>query len=211
MTSIASSQRGSPQERILATAVVLFAKVGYNGASVRDIARSAEVNEVTIYRHYTSKRMLFNAAVESELQKLSTCGLAVSGQLAETTDLNSAFHIIFNLIVDAVARHPNMVRLLQYSALEFGRGIEPLYRKYLGELLESSANHFRRCAEVDRLSCSDPQTIFLAFAATAVCLETFYPAVTGEASPLRSRSDAASDFTELWLVTLAGRRSKAAF
>jgi AcrR family transcriptional regulator len=57
-------------ERILTTATELFARFGYNGVSTRDVASAAQVNEVTVYRHFPHKHDLYLAVLESELQQL---------------------------------------------------------------------------------------------------------------------------------------------
>jgi AcrR family transcriptional regulator len=165
------SKKGSSQERILAAAVGLFSQVGYKGTSTRDIARVAEVNEVTIYRHYPNKRELFKAAVESELQSLTVLDDLVD-QLANIEEPGSAFYLVFEFVCKAIASRPNLVRLVQFSALEFGREVEPLYRKYLGEWLRASAAHLQRWALEGELRNLDPELIVLAFAASAVSLET---------------------------------------
>ena len=58
------------KQRILDAATDLFAASGYNGVSTRDIARTAAVNETSIYRHYPGKRELFLAALDAELSKV---------------------------------------------------------------------------------------------------------------------------------------------
>ncbi|MGA8628913.1 MAG: helix-turn-helix domain-containing protein, partial [Terracidiphilus sp.] len=60
--------KGDAESRILASAAEMFARFGYNGVSTRDIASSAGVNEVTIYRHYPRKRDLYFAVLDTELQ-----------------------------------------------------------------------------------------------------------------------------------------------
>ena len=57
-------------ERILTTATELYARFGYNGVSTRDVASAAQVNEVTVYRHFPRKHDLYLAVLESELQQL---------------------------------------------------------------------------------------------------------------------------------------------
>jgi len=74
MAGPSSSARGSTEERILATSASLFAQFGYNGVSTREIASAAEVNEVTIYRHYPRKRDLYIAVLGAELQRVNLRG-----------------------------------------------------------------------------------------------------------------------------------------
>ncbi len=52
------------RERILDAATEIFASQGYTGATTRAIAALAGVNEVTLFRHFGSKRNLFQAMVE---------------------------------------------------------------------------------------------------------------------------------------------------
>jgi AcrR family transcriptional regulator len=41
--------------RILHAALRLFAEYGFHGASIRDLARAAEINSATLYAHYAAK------------------------------------------------------------------------------------------------------------------------------------------------------------
>ncbi len=48
------------KEKILEVARVMFAEKGFEGTSVRDIAKVAEVNVASVNYHFTSKENLFN-------------------------------------------------------------------------------------------------------------------------------------------------------
>jgi AcrR family transcriptional regulator len=49
--------------KILDAALQVFAETGYRGATTRRIAQEADVNEVTLFRHFGSKEELIRAAV----------------------------------------------------------------------------------------------------------------------------------------------------
>jgi len=49
------------KEKILITALRLFAKDGYEAVSVRDIAQAVGITKGALYRHYENKRDLFNS------------------------------------------------------------------------------------------------------------------------------------------------------
>src|SRR5580692_1095549 len=76
-------------ERILTTATELFARFGYNGVSTRDVALAAQVNEVTVYRHYPRKHDLYLAVLEAELQQLRFRGDLLAG-VADAPDGRTA-------------------------------------------------------------------------------------------------------------------------
>jgi AcrR family transcriptional regulator len=180
---------GGAQERILKAAVQLFARVGYNGVSTREIALAADVNEATIYRHFPKKRDLFNAALESELRTL-TLSAELVGQLGNTTDLQSGFRLIFQIISQALGRRPNLVRLLQFGALEIGPELTPLYRQYLGELLAMSGSYLKNCQDASE-SRVDPYMAALVLAGAAVSQHGFYQLFHDETSSLTCHESAA--------------------
>ena len=60
------------KERILLAAREVFMRQGYAGATTRQIANEAGVNEVTLFRHFGNKENIFKAVVETgaDLDKL---------------------------------------------------------------------------------------------------------------------------------------------
>lgn len=58
------SQSETTRQRIIDAANALFGRVGYRRATTRAIAAAAGVNEVTIFRHFGSKRNLLRASIE---------------------------------------------------------------------------------------------------------------------------------------------------
>jgi AcrR family transcriptional regulator len=52
------------QDRILSAALRVFAETGYRGATTRRIAQLADVNEVTLFRHFGSKEELLLKALQ---------------------------------------------------------------------------------------------------------------------------------------------------
>jgi AcrR family transcriptional regulator len=55
---------GNTKENILHTALRLFAKDGYEAASVSDIARELGMTKGALYKHYKNKRDIFDSIVE---------------------------------------------------------------------------------------------------------------------------------------------------
>ena len=55
------------RERILDAAARTFSLEGIQGATTRQIARKAGVNEVTLFRHFKSKEQLLGAVLERGL------------------------------------------------------------------------------------------------------------------------------------------------
>ena len=71
--SPAAAKRRPACERLLEAAARIFARDGLSGATTREIARAAGVNEVTLFRHFHTKENLVSAVAER------MCG-SVSGE-----------------------------------------------------------------------------------------------------------------------------------
>mgnify|MGYP004686656259 FL=1 len=55
---------GDMKERIMETALELFAEKGYLGTSMNDIAKQLGFTKAALYKHYTSKQEILNRIVE---------------------------------------------------------------------------------------------------------------------------------------------------
>jgi AcrR family transcriptional regulator len=196
----------SPQERILSAATDRFAEVGYSGASTRDIARAAAVNDATVYRHFSSKKELFGAVLETELMKLTIRTASVK-LVATKKDTRATLCAIFESLTKALLGEPKLLRLLQFSVLEFGYGMQPLYNKYLTALLHEATTYLESRRAADELQCNDPRGMVVALAVTVVGLQTLYPLFEGEVISLRPRQENAAKCVDLWLALLAEGQS----
>jgi AcrR family transcriptional regulator len=58
------------RRRILEAAGRVFARDGFRGATTREIAREAQVNEVTLFRHFRSRNDLLRAVLCRPLEKV---------------------------------------------------------------------------------------------------------------------------------------------
>ncbi len=160
MAGITGSTRGGTEERILKTAAALFAQFGYNGVSTREIAGSAEVNEVTIYRHYPRKRDLYLAVLSAEVQRVHLSGELLT-HLAEAQSGRAALAGAFDLIATTLMREPQLLRLLGFSALELSDELDPLLRRHLGEQVEVIARYLDPWIQRGELRCANAKTLVL--------------------------------------------------
>jgi AcrR family transcriptional regulator len=208
------NETNATRDRMITAAVALFARAGFNGVTTRDIAINANVSEGNLFRYFRSKRELFIAAIDHELSKLRararllnlspsppTAGAPGAPLSCGTVDSRVALRSLFELITETVVRQPELVRLLQFSMLEFGPEMGPLYRKHLDSILADSARNFEQWSQNYGLrNLSAPVTV-LSFVATVVLLQ-LYPVVSGVELPFSSVESAAAEYAELWYRVL---------
>ena len=69
-------RRGESQERILDAAEALFARSGFNGVSIKDIAQAAEVDAGLLHYYFSSKAGLYSAVIARRAGEVNVARLA---------------------------------------------------------------------------------------------------------------------------------------
>jgi|HubBroStandDraft_1064217.scaffolds.fasta_scaffold212610_1 AcrR family transcriptional regulator len=167
MSDASELRKRDTEQRILASAAALFARFGYNGVGTRDIASVAEVNEVTIYRHYPRKRDLYLAVISSQLKHVQLQeDLLV--RIADARDGQAALESAWALIAATVSQKPELIRLLQYSTLELKEDLNPLLRENVGELVDVVVRHLNPWIDKGDLRGTSGKALVLTLIAIAV-------------------------------------------
>ena len=117
------------ESEILARGLTAFGELGYDGASVRELARRLGVSHNFINDRYGSKERFWRAVIDRSLTaQVARLGatLNVSGEdeLARLRNLVHAFH-------QANAAEPDLARILQYESIRGGQRLEYVFQRYL--------------------------------------------------------------------------------
>ncbi|MEP5567656.1 MAG: helix-turn-helix domain-containing protein [Halioglobus sp.] len=97
--------------RIMDVAEELFAKRGYDGTSLRQIAEAADIKEPGIYNHFSGKKGLYEAVLFRALNPMAEAmanSLDQANGLHDYTDLPS-------VMTDMLLEHPQMAALFQQA------------------------------------------------------------------------------------------------
>src|SRR5512141_2144876 len=113
--SVASRRIGPPRagiaERIWEAARVEFSKRGYHGARVQGIARGASCNVALIYRHWASKRALYQDILRS-------VWLNAANELAALLETGSGAEHVVSAFLDVMNRDPMGAQVLVREYLD---------------------------------------------------------------------------------------------
>ncbi|MDF5732747.1 MAG: TetR/AcrR family transcriptional regulator [Rhizonema sp. PD38] len=113
--------------RLIEAATQVFASAGLQGATTREIARVAGVNEVTLFRHFTSKEQLLEAVIENTLA-LQTEALAHPDEWTQDLRIDlihyaqlynkmlEAQEDLIRTIIGEAKRHPEAARRVMQDA-----------------------------------------------------------------------------------------------
>lgn len=107
--------------QILDAALDVIAQHGYAGATTRQIAAAAGINEVTLFRRFGSKQKLLMAVVEQEAKNFATSGVDYTGDLE--ADLLRVVRFYQELVqhrgrmiamlMNEVPRQPELLEIMQ--------------------------------------------------------------------------------------------------
>jgi TetR/AcrR family transcriptional regulator len=137
------------ESEILARGLTAFAELGYDGASVRELARRLGVSHNFINDRYGSKAQFWHAVIDRSMTALVArlgTALAVSGEddLARLRDLVHAFH-------QANVAEPDLPRIMQYEAIRGGERLEYVFQHYLVPVRDTVAPIVQRLVDDGRV------------------------------------------------------------
>lgn len=138
--SEAQADPGDSKERILKTAIKIFAEKGLDGARINDIAAQAGLNKRMIYHYFGSKENLYVEVLRENIKKV--CDAGASGYDPKD-DLQTNIQRILKKYMYFLAENEDFLRLVNWEALNRGAYVAGLlsefrnrYQESLNEMLE---------------------------------------------------------------------------
>ena len=152
-----STSRPSTRQRLINAALELFATQGVTDTTTRQIAESAGVNEVTLFRQFGNKNGLLLAVIE-EAAVFTKLGQTLVQQALPTSDLDQALKNYATACLQALESVPEMVRSLVGEAGQYpsenrealGRGLTQANRyvaTYFDSVIQQGHLHTHLPAE----------------------------------------------------------------
>ncbi len=157
--SVATQHRFTAEDRkqqILQVATELFANRGYEGATTREIAKRAKVNEAIIFRHFPTKEDLYWAVIEAKCAANAGKQIMV-GILEAGEDVRTTFVTLAETMMRRREKDPSLMRLLLFSALENHRLSERFFQTYIADYYEVLAEYIRQRISTGEFRKINPQ------------------------------------------------------
>ncbi len=137
------------ESEILARGLAAFAELGYDGASVRELARRLGVSHNFINDRYGSKEQFWRAVIDRSLTaQVARLGAALNvpgaDELSRLRNLVHDFH-------QANVAEPDLARILQYESIRGGQRLEYVFRHYLVPVRDAVAPLVQSLVEQGRV------------------------------------------------------------
>ncbi len=97
------------REKIIDAGMTLFSNHGFAAVTTKEIAKAAEISEVTLYRHFDSKRGLFNAIIKEHMMNF---GIAEYIQSLSTYDVRRDLSEIAFMMIKTYEKNRDLHRMV---------------------------------------------------------------------------------------------------
>ncbi len=151
-------------QRALDAAEQLFADQGYEGTTVRQIAKAIDIREPSLYKHFQSKEAIYAAVLERGTKPLLD---EIESWLETQMPMNDILTIPQKMIA-LLAQHPNVAKLLQREMM--ANEISPIALQWFKDLFSSGVQFTQ---SVISESGDDKKTLLYVIALTNVALGYF--------------------------------------
>lgn len=195
-----SQSKSSIEHRLVEAAVQLFARQGYKGTSTREVALVAEVNEASLFRHF-SKEDLFWAALQSRLRQVQL-GKELQEGLSNLGRPEQVVPLILEFLVYVAVCQFDLIRLLNVGLLELRPGTERLYREYFAPLSSAIHNYLAQCRKSGWIRDIDHSITTTAFVATILAHQGMYPSLADNNALYANTEEAIAAYSDYWLRLL---------
>jgi AcrR family transcriptional regulator len=188
-------------DRIIQAAIALFSRQGYHGTSTREIARVADVSEVTVYRYFDHKEDIFWSALSASFNSIKPRLDSVNAALKwQPPDL--VLPKIFGLLSDAAMFSPELPRLIAVAFFEHHVKAEDVCHQHLDPLFNAIVDHLATSIKAGKLRKLDPTMVTAAITLTVIAQpELSKLSDSSRRTPLSGR-EAIDEYSNFWMSVL---------
>lgn len=144
--------KSNTRERIIQAALATFSENGFEGSSTREIAKRAEVNEITLFRHFQNKENLFrevlyfhapSAILTDELDAKLTDNLSESLTYLARIYLEHQYRNLdyIRIGIMEVPRNPTYANIVRMIPMRLEKHLEDYLENLSARGLIQSANY----------------------------------------------------------------------
>ena len=128
------------REKILDAGLRLISKKGYLGATTREIAKTAGVAELTLFRHFSSKEKLFQEVINSY-----TFLPALKGLIPELKELDyrNALSVIAKKFLERLSERKELIKIMHSEIHLYPSKVKDIYHNFIVEMVGTLASYFR--------------------------------------------------------------------
>jgi AcrR family transcriptional regulator len=142
------------RQQILLEASALFAEGGYDGTSIRGIAKACGITEAAIYRHYSSKAHLYEEVIRAKAAQHDIPGMLASQDTGES--MEETLRTVAFSVLEMANADPELMRLMTSNTLDCGPVGPILFREIRLPFIEYVSGELQRRMDSGDIRPVDP-------------------------------------------------------
>jgi len=187
--------------RIARAAASLFSRQGYHGTSTREIARLADVSEVTVFRHFECKEDIFLSALQLTFGNVKR-RLELFGHESTNSAPEAMLPQILSVLVDTATFSPELIKLVAVAFLEIHGKAEEFCFQHLTPLFTSITAYLGTNMENGNLRSLNPSIATAAMVLTALAQPELAKLLTGNGHARMAGRDSIDEYSKFWTKVL---------
>ncbi|MEP9412673.1 MAG: TetR/AcrR family transcriptional regulator [Candidatus Brocadia sp.] len=127
------------RDKIIESGLKLFSKKGYLGATTKEIAKSAGIAEITLFRYFPTKEKLFEEIINTH-----SFLPALKGLLPEIAGLSyeEGLRVIAKRFLDSLTERKDLIRIMHSEIHRYTEKIHRIYHSIIDGILKTLASYF---------------------------------------------------------------------
>jgi TetR/AcrR family transcriptional regulator len=156
------------RQQLIETALDVFSRKGFDGATTKEIAVEAGVTEAIIFRHFPTKQALYTAVVQAKRDPAELeAWMAAVKSFTERSDDAGLFREIARVILACYRDDPRHERVMLYAALEGHLQTLVEHRRFSLPIMKLLTDYVARRQREGALKPGPPKAVILAIAGMA--------------------------------------------
>ncbi|OWY64364.1 TetR family transcriptional regulator [cyanobacterium TDX16] len=193
-----ATQLTSTRQRLIDAALQLFSTQGITETTTRQIAELAQVNEVTLFRHFGNKQGLLLAAI-SESAVFKDFGESLREKASQTSSLHQALKDYASDRLQALEQVPELVLSVVGESRRYSSEHQQVIGEYLTQANQYVAEYIATVIEREQLQTNLPVSQLASLLNSLLLGYTAIQFTTGFQALWQSRDEFLESLVELFL------------
>jgi len=199
-----ATQLTSTRQRLIDAALQLFSTQGITETTTRQIAELAQVNEVTLFRHFGNKQGLLLAAI-SESAVFKDFGESLREKASQSSSLHQALKDYASDRLQALEQVPELVLSVVGEARHYSNEHQQVIGEYLTQANQYVAEYIATVMEREQLQTNLPASQLASLLNSLLLGYAAVQFTTGFQSLWQSRDEFLESLVELFLNQIEPR------
>jgi TetR/AcrR family transcriptional regulator len=156
------------RQQLIETALDVFSRKGFDGATTKEIAVEAGVTEAIIFRHFPTKQALYTAVVQAKRDPAEIeAWMTAVKSFTQRNDDAGLFREIAHALLGCYRDDPRHERVMLYAALEGQRQTLVEHRRFTLPIMKLLTDYVARRQREGALKPGPPEAVIAAIAGMA--------------------------------------------